>query len=227
MGLFGKKEVCPVCGKKVKGDVLIRIKDNISLCQACSARVNMDVALLPQQTAEDIRRHLEYRDQNQEKVDSFENTWSERVGVFTVCMDGNKKMWYCTKNKKDKNPPILSYDEVVSAVYLEDDEPAEEEEKKGVFGSLFGGKKEAKTLHSMKIHVELSNPYTRTLELEAVPVNGEVRTGSMSYKSNRKALDKVMEMMNTILRDREQAEPAPACELQQGDSAEAGSASEE
>ncbi|MCD8152360.1 MAG: DUF4428 domain-containing protein, partial [Clostridiales bacterium] len=71
MGLFGKKELCPVCGKKVKGDLALKIKDNVVLCQSCSAQVNMDAALIPLQTVEDIRQHLVYREQNQDMVDRF------------------------------------------------------------------------------------------------------------------------------------------------------------
>ena len=37
MGLFGSKEVCPVCGKRIRGDVLVKIKDNVPLCRECSA----------------------------------------------------------------------------------------------------------------------------------------------------------------------------------------------
>ena len=45
MGLFGSKEVCPVCGKRIRGDVLVKIKDNVPLCRECSAMVNMDAAV--------------------------------------------------------------------------------------------------------------------------------------------------------------------------------------
>ncbi|MCD8156873.1 MAG: DUF4428 domain-containing protein [Clostridiales bacterium] len=199
MGLFGKKELCPVCGKKVKGDLVLKIKDNVVLCQSCSAQVNMDAALIPLQTVEDIRQHLVYREQNQDMVDRFNVTWSERVGTSYLCVDATRKLWYCTRNRKDKNPPLLSYEEVVSAVYLEDGEPVAEEEKKGAFGRLFGEKTEPKTLHSMKIHVEVDNPYTKFIDVEAIPVNEEVRTGTMSYKSHRRALNRVMEMMQTMM----------------------------
>ncbi|MCD8366259.1 MAG: DUF4428 domain-containing protein [Clostridiales bacterium] len=202
MALFTKKEVCPVCGKKIKGDVVIKIKDNVPLCQACSSQINMDAAMIAEQTPEDIRKHLDYRRLNQDRVDRFVNTWDERVGTSLICVDESQRVWYCTRNKKDRNPPILNYDEVVSAVYLENNEPVEEEEKKGLLGGLFGGKKETKTLRSMKIHIELSNPYTRYVDVEAVPQNSVIKTGTVSYKSARRVLDRVMDMMLVMMKEK-------------------------
>ncbi|MCD8150628.1 MAG: DUF4428 domain-containing protein [Clostridiales bacterium] len=208
MGFFTKKEVCPVCGKKIKGDVIIKIKDNVPLCQTCSAQINMDASMIAEQTPEDISRHLDYRRVNQDRVDRFVNTWDEKIGSSVICVDESQRIWYCTRNKRDKNPPILNFDEVVSAVYLENNEPAEEEEKKGILGGLFGGKKEPKVLRSMKVHVEVDNPYTKSIDVEAVPQNGEIKTGTMSYKSNKRALDRVMDMMAVMMGEKDKPEPA-------------------
>ncbi len=207
MGFFTKKEVCPICGKKIKGDVIIKIKDNVPLCQACSAQINMDASLIAEQTPEDISRHLDYRRVNQDRVDRFVNTWDERIGSSLICADESQRIWYCTRNKKDKNPPILNFNEVVSAVYLENNEPVEEEEKKGILGGLFGGKKEQKVLRSMKVRIQVDNPYTRWVDVEAVPQNGEIKTGTMSYKSNRRSLDRVMDMMAVMMGEKDKPEP--------------------
>jgi len=224
MGFFTKKEVCPVCGKKIKGDVIIKIKDNVPLCQACSAQINMDTALIAEQTPKDIREHLEYRRANQDRVDRFVNTWDERIGSSMICADESQRIWYCTRNKKDKNPPILNFDEVVSAVYLENDEPVEEEENKGIFGGLFGGKKEQKVLRSMKVRIEVNNPYTRCIDVEAVPQNDVIKTGTMSYKSNRRSFDRVMDMMAVMMGEKDKPEPAAEGEPMTGDVPAAGEA---
>ncbi len=202
MGLFSKKELCPVCGKKIKGDLLVRIKDNLPLCAACSAMVNMDAVLIPLQTEESIRNHIDYRKANQIKVESFTPNLELKAGSSLFKVDESAKLWYCTRNKKDKNPPVFSYEELVSAQYLEDGEPLVEEEAKGGLSALFGGKKEARMVRSMKVRLELSNPYTQFIDVEVVGLNDEVKVGSMGYKSNRRSLDKILEaaigMMNFV-----------------------------
>lgn len=192
MGLFSKKEVCPVCGKKIKGDVLIKIKDNVSLCRDCSAMVNMDTTMIPYQTPEDIRQHLEYREKNLEKYEAFESTLDLKAGTALFCVDETQKVWYCTKNRKDKNPPIFTYGEIAGYQYLENGEPYVEEEKKGVLGALFGGKKEPLMIRSMKIHIELDNPYTPNIDIEMMALNDEIKSNSLAYKSNKRAVDRVL-----------------------------------
>lgn len=195
MGLFGRKEICPVCGKKIKGDVLIKIKDNVPLCRDCSAMVNMDAALIPCQTVEDIKEHLAYRSRNLEKFERFQTTWEAKAGSSLFCVDEVQKIWYCTRNRRDKNPPVFRYDEVSGFQYLEDGKPVAEEEKRGGIGALFGGRKEPVMLHSMKVHIELDNPYTKYIDIEAVPQNDEVKSGSLAYKANRRSLDKILEIL--------------------------------
>ena len=46
MGLFGKKEACPVCGGEVKGLVHKKIGGKKALCKDCSAQVSMHEELL-------------------------------------------------------------------------------------------------------------------------------------------------------------------------------------
>ena len=195
MGLFGRKEVCPVCGKKIKGDVLIRIKDNVPLCRECSAMVNMDAAMIPFQSAEDMKEHLAYRARNLEKYERFQTTWEAKAGSSLFCVDEVQKIWYCTRNRRDKNPPVFTYGEISGFQYLEDGQPVDWKEKRGGLGALFREKKEPVMLHSMKIHIELENPYTKYIDIEVVPQNDVVKSGSLTYKADRRALEKILEIL--------------------------------
>lgn len=196
MGLFSKKEVCPVCGRKIKGDLVIKIKDNVPLCRDCSAMVNMDATMIPYQTPEDIRRHIAYREKNLEKYEAFESTLDLKAGSSLLKVDETQKIWYCTRNKKDKNPPVFTYGEIAGYQYLENGEPYAEEEKKGGFGSLFGGKKEPVMIRSMKIHIDLNNPYTPNIDIELMALNDEIKSNSLAYKSNKRAVDRVMDALD-------------------------------
>lgn len=44
MGLFGKKEACPVCGGEVKGLFNKKIGDKKVLCKECSNQVWMRIS---------------------------------------------------------------------------------------------------------------------------------------------------------------------------------------
>ena len=64
MGLFGKKEACPVCGSEVKGLLNKKIADKKTLCKECSNQVSMTKELLKTATPEFMKAHLEYRQKN-------------------------------------------------------------------------------------------------------------------------------------------------------------------
>ena len=51
-----------------------------------------------------------------------------------------------------------------------------------------------KMLHSMKVHIDLNNPYTKSIDIETVSMNDEVKSGSLGYKANRRALEKITEI---------------------------------
>ncbi len=94
--------------------------------------------------------------------------------------------------------------------YLEDGQTPEEEEKKGILDSLFGEKAEPKTVQSMKVRILLDNPYTKSIDVEAAAPNSEIRTGTISYKNNRRALEKVMQLLSEIQKtSQEPAEGQP------------------
>ena len=64
MGLFHKKEACPVCGGEVKGLFHKKIGGKKALCKDCSAQVSMAKELLKDATPEFIKEQLEYRREN-------------------------------------------------------------------------------------------------------------------------------------------------------------------
>lgn len=196
MGLFSKKEVCPVCGRKIKGDVLIKIRDNVPLCRDCSAAINMETTMIPYQTPDSIRAHLDYREANQDKFDSFESNLDLKAGAAIFRVDESQKLWYCTTNKRDKNPPVFTYDEIADYQYTENGEPYVPEEKKSGLAKLFGGKKEPVMIHSMKLHIDLQNPYTHNIDIEMMSLNDEIKSNSFAYKSNKKAIDRVIEALD-------------------------------
>ncbi len=196
MAIFTKKEICPVCGKPIKGDVRIRIKDNVELCKTCSSEIEMDSSMIPNQTVEDIKTHLAYRRENAQKVEEFETSRSVKAGAYVLRVDETRQWWYCTNDRSDRNPPIFAFSDLKSAVYLEDDEPAGE--LKTGLKSMFGEKEAPKLIQSMKIVISIDDPYIHSITVETLGVGEGMTTGTMQYKMNRKTIKEFMDCLMFI-----------------------------
>ncbi len=197
MGIFSKKEICPICGRPIKGDVRIKIKDNVELCQVCSSEIEMDAAMIPTMTVEDIKEHLAYRKENQQAMEQFQATQSADAGSYKLRADDSMRLWYCTNDRSDRNPPLFKYSELKSAGYLEDGMPAEDL-KTGLKARLSTGKTAPKLVQSMKIAIELDNPYIHRISAETLKTGEGMTTGTMQYKRNRKAIQDMMECLAHI-----------------------------
>lgn len=115
MGLFSKKEVCPVCGGEVKGLFLTKIGDKKTLCKSCSKQISMNKGLLKTATPEFIREHLDYRKQNAEKYNSlrWDVQYTDIPGVkFGV--DPGAGFFYLVHDDlhDEDNPLVFSFDQL-------------------------------------------------------------------------------------------------------------------
>ena len=112
MGLFSKKEACPVCGGEVKGLFLVKIADKKTLCKDCSEQVSMNQDLLKTATPDFIRTHLEARRKNAERFTATH--WDREYDVLSLKagVDLEGRTFYLEQidlNDCD-NPVVLSFD---------------------------------------------------------------------------------------------------------------------
>ena len=116
MGLFSKKEACPVCGGEVKGLFLVKIADKKTLCKNCSKQVSMNKALLETATPEFMKEHLEYRRKNAEKYAShtWEKTYTSIPGLKMGLDEAGKAIYliHDDLHVDDENPVVLSFDQI-------------------------------------------------------------------------------------------------------------------
>ncbi len=196
MAIIPKKEICPVCGRPIRGDVRIKIKDNVELCKVCSSEIEMDSAMIPTQSVEDIKRHLAYRKENRQKMEQFKMTFGAEAGAYILRADQTMRLWYCTNERGDRNPPLFAFEALTSAVYLEDGEPAEDIVTG--FKSLFGEKTAPTLVQSMKISIDLDDPYIHQIVIETVAPGTGMTTGTMQYKMNRKNIQDFMGCLEKI-----------------------------
>lgn len=114
MGLFGKKEACPVCGGEVKGLFHKKIADKKALCKECSAQVSMMKELQKSATPDYIREHLEYRRQNALKYNSLHwvakyDARGTKMGVDPVA----RALYIVDADMDDfENPVVFSFDQI-------------------------------------------------------------------------------------------------------------------
>lgn len=113
MGLFSKKEACPVCGGEVKGLFLVKIGDKKTLCKSCSKQVSMQKEQLEKATPEFIREHLAYRQKNAETFAT--HTWTEKytaIPGFTMGLDEAGQAVYFIHDALgdvEENPVVFSF----------------------------------------------------------------------------------------------------------------------
>ena len=114
MGLFHKKEACPVCGGEVKGLFHKKIGGKKALCKDCSAQVSMAKELLKDATPEFIKEHLEYRRENALKYNALH--WEAEYDARGTKMgvDPGVGFLYLIDADMDDsdNPVVISFDQI-------------------------------------------------------------------------------------------------------------------
>lgn len=115
MGLFGKKEACPVCGKEVKGLFLTKIGDKKTLCKDCSKRISMNKELIKTATPELIQEHLAYRKKNAEKYAALR--WDIRytdIPYLKFGVDPGAGFFYLESDDlhDEDNPVVFSFNQL-------------------------------------------------------------------------------------------------------------------
>ena len=114
MGLFSKKEACPVCGGEVKGLFHKKIGGKKALCKDCSAQVSMAKELLKDATPEFIKEHLEYRRENALKYNALH--WEAEYDARGTKMgvDPGVGFLYLIDADMDDsdNPVVFSFDQI-------------------------------------------------------------------------------------------------------------------
>ena len=114
MGLFHKKEACPVCGGEVKGLFHKKIGGKKALCKDCSAQVSMAKELLKDATPEFIKEHLEYRRENALKYNALH--WEAEYDARGTKMGVDPGVGFLYLNDADMddsdNPVVFSFDQI-------------------------------------------------------------------------------------------------------------------
>ena len=114
MGLFGKKEACPVCGGEVKGLFNKKIADKKTLCKECSNQVSMASELQKTATPEFMKKHLEHRRKNAVKFNALRWDAVYDVRGTKLGVDVEAGFLYIRDANMDDfdNPVVFSFNQI-------------------------------------------------------------------------------------------------------------------
>ena len=112
MALFDKK-YCDICGEKI-GLLGNRKLDDGNLCKNCAAKLSPFFSERRHSSVEDIRRQLEYREQNKQAVSAFVCTRTLSNGTKIYIDDQNGKFVVShLSDWRSSNPDVIDISQVV------------------------------------------------------------------------------------------------------------------
>lgn len=113
MGLFEKK-FCDICGDKVNMLTQQKLSDGY-LCSDCKHKLGSFTSGWKQRTVDDVKRHLELREQNKQKYQQFNCSATAGGSNSTIQVDfGNRWFIFAISNRdyKSGNPQIFDFSQL-------------------------------------------------------------------------------------------------------------------
>lgn len=118
MGLFkNTKKLCPVCGSPTPRLLPTEIQGE-AICSDCDKKISMEDSVLEKMTADKLKEHFLYREENEKLHDIFQDTITKEISFRSLHVDEEHGLWYIDEG--DKNPPIFRFDEMEGFQYMED-----------------------------------------------------------------------------------------------------------
>ena len=140
MGLFGKlfdKKECDICGGEI-GLLGNRKLEDGNCCKNCAKKLSPWMTDRRRSTVEDIKQHLQYREENERMLDSMHPTKVMGSGT-KVYIDEGKEKFFVTSSSDwhSSNPDIIDVSQVSScSVEIKED-------KKEIYHQNSEGKRES------------------------------------------------------------------------------------
>lgn len=211
MGLFKNKSVCAICGGKA-GFTKTVIKDG-KICPDCRKKLSKNIAGLKSKTVDDIKKHLEYREENEDVFKSFNVTNNAGKRLFE---DRDNKKFYVATDDKKCAPDVFDYSQLVDYHIEEDGNIIKKSEVGSAIesGLLFGakaaeklgGRKNKNIVKSLKIVLTVRSEWTQTVTIPII--NAETERGSKFCKLSKKVFKSCISILDGILAYKEPAAPA-------------------
>ena len=111
MGLFEKK-YCDLCGDKVNALTRQKLSDGY-LCSDCKHKLSSLSSVWKNRTLDDVKAHLEQREQNRQKYSAFVQSASAGTNEKLVVDFNNRKFYFTIgRDFKNSNPEIFDFSQL-------------------------------------------------------------------------------------------------------------------
>ncbi len=136
MALFDKK-YCDVCGAKIGLLGNKKLSDG-NLCKNCAKQLSPWTRDRRQSSVDEIKSHLDYREQNKEILKDF-NTTKTLGNAVKVYIDEDKGLFLVSRSSRwqDENPDIMEFSQVTGC-HVDVDESRTELKRKNAAGEEVG-----------------------------------------------------------------------------------------
>lgn len=137
MGLFGKKS-CSICGENAGGLLARKLSDGF-ICTKCYDKMSEWMEDKNKMSTKEVRAHLKAREENFEKLKDFNMTKAWGVKKYEKAMQfiyDEDHRWFVVvqgpeETFKERNPDIISFDQVRKVILEIDQGWTDEEDKFG------------------------------------------------------------------------------------------------
>lgn len=113
MGLFDKK-FCDICGEKVNMLTQQKLSDGY-LCSDCKHKLGSFTSGWKQRSIEDVKKHLELREQNKQKYQQFSCSATAGSRNSSIQVDFNNRWFIFATNNRDYksgNPQVFEFSQL-------------------------------------------------------------------------------------------------------------------
>lgn len=210
MGLFDKK-FCDVCGEKI-GFLGNRKLADGNLCKNCAGKLSPFMTDRRQSTLEEIKEHLAYREENQEKVEAFTPTRVIDAKNMTLYFNEDSRQWLAARqsNYKDENPDVMDFSQVTGCAVDVDESRTEIKRRlpDGKMESYNPPRYNYSYTFNMTVHV--NSPYFEEI---CFKVNNEniSQRGGIAYREAQAKADEIRAIFTAAQKEvREEAAAAAA-----------------
>ena len=176
MGLFSKKN-CDICGASIGLLGNKKVKDG-NVCKDCAKKLSVWFENSKEYTVEDIKNQIASREENKEKLKSFETTYAfgefgcilidEKNKQFVALPDTSDGLFKSAKTITkideiiDKNPDIISFSQIEDVDI--DITQTSREEKQMIDGKQVSyNPKHITYMESFTIRIKVNHPYIKSI----------------------------------------------------------------
>jgi len=195
MGLFDKK-YCDICGDKI-GLMGNRKLEDGNMCKKCAKKMSPWLVGRKGFSVEEMKAHLEYREENKERVQAFNAT--RVLGMETkVYLDEDNGCFFVSRNRdyREENPDVLDFSQITGC-RIDIDEAEHEIFREGPDGEEISyDPPRYERTYDFDVILSVNSPWFS--EITIVVESGDVERFSPEYRQAEQMCEEIKEALTSI-----------------------------